>query len=118
MKDEGAEALERACQHAPDAQAWPAGPNSFENISLDLRRAVNIGIRKDRQPFVGYSIGITTVLALLSMVLPMPGFLYVAPIVPGWNGVVDSFCQSDGLVLWYTDIRVSHDRTWGLPRGT
>jgi biofilm PGA synthesis N-glycosyltransferase PgaC len=29
-----------------------------------------------------------TILSLLSMILPMPGFLYVAPMSPGWNGVV------------------------------
>ena len=35
-----------------------------------------------------YSIGVVTILSILSMLLPMPGFLYVAPMSPGWNGVV------------------------------
>jgi len=35
-----------------------------------------------------YSIGVVTILSVLGMFLPMPGFLYVPPLTPGWNGVV------------------------------
>ena len=35
-----------------------------------------------------YAIGILSILSVLSMILPMPDFLYVAPLTPGWNGVI------------------------------
>ncbi len=35
-----------------------------------------------------YFIGLAIILPLLSMLFPMPDFLYMAPIAPGWNGVV------------------------------
>jgi biofilm PGA synthesis N-glycosyltransferase PgaC len=35
-----------------------------------------------------YVIGITVLFAILNMIVPLPSFLYVPPLTPGWNGLV------------------------------
>lgn len=53
-----------------------------------------------------YSMLITMALILLSFIVPMPGFLHLPPLLPGWNGVViGTTCMLQITVSMFLDFK-------------